>query len=391
MSTLVDPSPPGGIQLGTTVRPRDLSSRQIRTWTVVASVARDAEQGKLSIDSPVAKALLGRAAGDEVSVATPRGVVRYVIEYADPVVVSCATAPAAIPISDRIASARSACRPLGDSSAGLDENRRSYPSPGSRDCRPAPTASRGGGKKYQPFPSSGPLVSQLDLSLEELVSALDGALDGPVYIYVVETAKWDSARFVQVGNSPNFQGGVITLCACKHWMRARRDFLSHRFVWVAGVTSELAVAGRRSRHLFYLMLVRPDGRRRSQAEIWESLPRDVREAKSASLNLFGDLYEPLSAGLGGRELFRAENYYTPCHGHGHHTGKAPDAWREDIDKQYGDLRPDMLKGDPAHSYLWTSPHIRFEEGTVSFRRNARGHRMCWSKKEFIENLGGVAI
>jgi|SRR5579884_2825726 len=59
---------------------RDESTGELHTWTIVGGTEADLRQGKISVDSPVAKALLDRAAGDTVEVATPRGVRRLTID-----------------------------------------------------------------------------------------------------------------------------------------------------------------------------------------------------------------------------------------------------------------------------------------------------------------------
>ncbi|MFN2330000.1 MAG: transcription elongation factor GreB [Chromatocurvus sp.] len=52
-------------------------------WQIVGPDEFDLPTGKLSIDSPVARALLGKALDDEVSVLTPAGEQRYVITAVD--------------------------------------------------------------------------------------------------------------------------------------------------------------------------------------------------------------------------------------------------------------------------------------------------------------------
>ena len=72
---------PRGIEIGTTVEARDLDSDKRRKWTVVGRLAADPASGKVSIESPVGRALLGREVGDTISVATPGGTRRYMIEH----------------------------------------------------------------------------------------------------------------------------------------------------------------------------------------------------------------------------------------------------------------------------------------------------------------------
>jgi transcription elongation factor GreA len=58
---------------------RDEDTGELHTWTIVGPTEADRAQGKLSAESPVAKALLDRPVGDVVEVPTPRGVRRLKI------------------------------------------------------------------------------------------------------------------------------------------------------------------------------------------------------------------------------------------------------------------------------------------------------------------------
>jgi transcription elongation factor GreA len=70
----------GTFSFGTTAEVRDLSTDKVHTWTIVGPTEADLGQGKLSSESPVAEALLGKAAGEEVAVETPGGTRRYRVE-----------------------------------------------------------------------------------------------------------------------------------------------------------------------------------------------------------------------------------------------------------------------------------------------------------------------
>jgi len=61
------------VGFGSSVAVRDEASGRVSTYTLVSSLEADAAAGKLSVDSPVARALRGKRAGDQVTVATPRG------------------------------------------------------------------------------------------------------------------------------------------------------------------------------------------------------------------------------------------------------------------------------------------------------------------------------
>jgi transcription elongation factor GreA len=67
------PAVPGGlVGLGSTVVVRDQDEVE-HTWRIVSSHDAAPAEGRLSAESPVALALLGRRPGDQVSVALPKG------------------------------------------------------------------------------------------------------------------------------------------------------------------------------------------------------------------------------------------------------------------------------------------------------------------------------
>jgi transcription elongation factor GreA len=61
------------VGFGSRVSVLDLDSGRALSYTLVATVSADAADGKLSVDSPVARALIGARVGDVVSVSTPKG------------------------------------------------------------------------------------------------------------------------------------------------------------------------------------------------------------------------------------------------------------------------------------------------------------------------------
>ena len=58
---------------------RDEDTREVHNWTIVGATEADRAQGKLSAESPIAKALLDRPVGDTVEVPTPKGTRRLTI------------------------------------------------------------------------------------------------------------------------------------------------------------------------------------------------------------------------------------------------------------------------------------------------------------------------
>lgn len=71
--TDVAATPDGVVGFGSTVEVRDESSGRLATYTLVGAAEASARDGRLSIESPVAVALLGARAGEAVTVETPAG------------------------------------------------------------------------------------------------------------------------------------------------------------------------------------------------------------------------------------------------------------------------------------------------------------------------------
>lgn len=61
------------VSLGRTVTFLELPNGDEESYTIVGSAEADPFEGKISNDSPIAKSLMGRKVGDEVSVQTPGG------------------------------------------------------------------------------------------------------------------------------------------------------------------------------------------------------------------------------------------------------------------------------------------------------------------------------
>jgi transcription elongation factor GreA len=63
----------------TTVRIRNLSNGAAMKYTLVAENEADLKAGKISVDSPIGKALLGKKVGEKVDVQVPAGKVTFEI------------------------------------------------------------------------------------------------------------------------------------------------------------------------------------------------------------------------------------------------------------------------------------------------------------------------
>ncbi|MCW3027907.1 MAG: transcription elongation factor GreA [Solirubrobacterales bacterium] len=64
--------PSGVVGFGSTVVVRDDEGAE-QTWRIVSSHEANAREGRLSAESPVAVALLGRPSGEQISVSLPKG------------------------------------------------------------------------------------------------------------------------------------------------------------------------------------------------------------------------------------------------------------------------------------------------------------------------------
>ena len=69
----------GRCVFGSTVDLQDLNSSEAVTYQIVGEDEADIKKAKISISSPIARALIGKFAGDAVDVVTPGGVRQYEI------------------------------------------------------------------------------------------------------------------------------------------------------------------------------------------------------------------------------------------------------------------------------------------------------------------------
>jgi len=67
----------GKVVFGATVELEDLDSEQIVTYQIVGEDEADIRENRISITSPIARALIGKREGDAVTVQTPGGVKEF--------------------------------------------------------------------------------------------------------------------------------------------------------------------------------------------------------------------------------------------------------------------------------------------------------------------------
>ena len=67
------------VSVGTIVRLRDVDAKETMEYTIVGSAEANPAEQKLSNESPVGRAILGRKKGETVEVVAPRGSLKYKI------------------------------------------------------------------------------------------------------------------------------------------------------------------------------------------------------------------------------------------------------------------------------------------------------------------------
>lgn len=67
------------VKFGATVKIIDDETEEEKTWQIVGDYEADVKAGKVSISSPIARALIGKEEGDMVEVAAPGGARAYEI------------------------------------------------------------------------------------------------------------------------------------------------------------------------------------------------------------------------------------------------------------------------------------------------------------------------
>lgn len=85
-ATVIDASSAGNTgraRMGSRVHLLDLRSGQQKVYTLVGPGEMDASQGRISVQSPVGRAVVDRVPGDEIEVAAPAGTIRFRLEQVD--------------------------------------------------------------------------------------------------------------------------------------------------------------------------------------------------------------------------------------------------------------------------------------------------------------------
>lgn len=67
------------VSILTTVKIKNLKNNAAMSYTLVAENEADLKSGKISVDSPIGKGLLGKKVGDKVDISVPAGVIPFEI------------------------------------------------------------------------------------------------------------------------------------------------------------------------------------------------------------------------------------------------------------------------------------------------------------------------
>jgi hypothetical protein len=213
-----------------------------------------------------------------------------------------------------------------------------------------------------------------------------GSTDEEVYAYVVRSVRPVNGEYEQRGSAPNFQGGLITLCTCKHSMRATLTSEQwQRGVWVAGLTS-WDQAFEKQQSLVYLMRVGEAFN--SQAELVQELRESGRsqviDAKASTRHPLGDLMIPGTDRMSDSDKHSPAAYLPPMLKHAHRRTADDCGWENDVNYiGAGGRQSVMLVGDPQYSFIWTKPVVRRRApaATRPYRR--------WTMTSLLDELEAV--
>ena len=128
----------------------------------------------------------------------------------------------------------------------------------------------------QPFPTKGHLAENMNLKFADFKKKMCREKeDVYCYCYVIASVENRNGKFVQTGSGPNFQGGMITLCTCKHFMRTFMEADNWKGKWIAGFSG--LPTGENKNVLLYLMKV--ENAFDSQMSLWFSRKISKRLSK----------------------------------------------------------------------------------------------------------------
>jgi hypothetical protein len=152
--------------------------------------------------------------------------------------------------------------------------------------------------------------------------------DAECYAYPHHEIELVDGLFHQTRSGPNWQGGLMTLATCKHYLRQTRPIGLWVGVWFAGFAPRTATPG--DNYLLYL--ARVGGSFCSNYQLGRALPSGTYRAKLATHNPLGDIFEPKKRLLTEVDQYSYRNFVEPV-GHVRQTEFYKDGspkWHRDI-------------------------------------------------------------
>lgn len=209
----------------------------------------------------------------------------------------------------------------------------------------------------------------MDYNSKQLHKKIKDYLDEPVYYYIIKSVALENNKFVQKGSGPNFEGGVITLCTCKHYMRTFSKI--DQGIWIAGITSK-NIGSKFENYIFYFARIKRTFN--SQYELWKYFKKNdsnTIQVKSSVNNPLGDIYIPKNKSI--HDEYNPNEYNNPIKGHSHQN-----TWSDDIKVRY--KKPSkLLVFDPELSFVWNNPIVKLKPHKLT-----QGQRRKNTISEFLK-------
>lgn len=217
------------------------------------------------------------------------------------------------------------------------------------------------------------------ISRGELSRKLKEQEHAEVRVYTVATTRLVKDSIKHIGSGPNLEGGLVTLCTCKHSMRQYHTTDEWEGKWILGLTSRAKTNGFSGSHyLFYMMKVAKSFE--SHAELYKYMEEknlDALRLKNAVKNRLGDIFEPdYHCG----NPLDPSCYKQPHRNHSHGINGAPD-WHDDI--IYNGKSVPLLLGDEVNTFVWTKPTIIFDKPRNNGNMKLTLGDLCSSELAFL--------
>lgn len=197
-------------------------------------------------------------------------------------------------------------------------------------------------------------------SLQELLARIADYPYDEVRVYTVTTTKFieKSNSVEHEGSGPNLEGGLATLCTCKHSMRLNHTCDEWKGKWILGLTSRAKNNGFSGQH-YLLYMMRVEKAFNSHKEMYEYLKINNKKSlqtKNSINNRLGDIFQPTDDCT---NFTDPSMYEKPHNKHSHGSGKSTH-WHQDISYTENKCAP-LLLGDKENTFVWPKPMIIFDQ------------------------------